>query len=128
MYLERSADQLIPAAQGGLVNRRAERVAFDLLVRYAWRGQRATAMLKDLTRFGARIEGVDGLRKGDGLILLLPDLQPIDADVAWASGRSAGLSLADAIPARAYHDLVSHFATGRLQPGTIGGGFLTRAA
>lgn len=113
MFVDRAIDAVPPAAQRLPYERRAERIAFDMLVRYAWRGRRATAMLKDLTRFGARIEGLDGLRKGDGLTLLLPGLRAIDADVAWADGRSAGLSLPKAIPAGAFSDLVRDFASGR---------------
>ncbi len=48
-------------------------------------------MLKDLTRFGARITGLDALRNGDGIILLLPGLQATHATVAWADGGAAGL-------------------------------------
>ncbi|HEY6869859.1 MAG TPA: hypothetical protein VI199_08900 [Novosphingobium sp.] len=113
MFVDRAVDAVPPATPRPHYERRADRIAFDMLVRYAWRGRRATAMLKDLTRFGARIEGLEGLRKGDALTLLLPGLQAIDADVAWSDGRSAGLSLPTAIPAGAFRDLVSNFASGR---------------
>ena len=113
MFVDRAIDAVPPAAPRPHYERRAERVAFDMLVRYAWRGRRATAMLKDLTRHGARIEGLEGLRKGDGLTLLLPGLRAIEADVAWAEGRSAGLSLPEAIPADAFRSLVRNFAAGR---------------
>ena len=113
MFVDRAIDAVPPATPQPRLERRAERVAFDMLVRYAWRGRRATAMPKDLTRFGARIEGLEGLRRGDGLTLLLPGLQALDADVAWSDGHSAGLSLPCAIPAGAFKDLVHNFAAGR---------------
>lgn len=119
MFLDRAIDAVPPVASQPYAERRAERIAFDMLVRYAWRGRRATAMLKDLTRFGARIEGLDGLRKGDGLTLLLPGLRAVEADVAWSDGRSAGLSLANAIPTGAFRDLVRNFASSRTEAASI---------
>ncbi len=97
MYLNAAHDPLPPPAPpvdfvpAALRERRAERIACDLLVRYAWKGLRATVLLKDLTRFGARIEGIAALRKGDGLTLLLPALPATEATVAWAEGGTAGL-------------------------------------
>lgn len=108
--------------------RRAERVAFDLLVRFAWRGLRATVMLKDLTRFGARIEGLEALRKGDGLVLLLPGLPAIDATVAWAECGAAGLLFEDPL---AYVDLtalIRDFAVTRQDFTPAGTSALRRAA
>lgn len=93
--------------------RRADRIAFDLLVRYAWRGVRATAMLKDLTAFGARIEGLAALRKGDGLTLLLPGLPACEATVAWAEGSAAGLLFDVAIDHADLMRLTRDFATAR---------------
>lgn len=90
--------------------RMAERHAVDLLVRYAWKGLRATVMLKDLTRHGARIEGIEALRPGDGPTLLLPGLPPCDATVAWAAGRVAGLSFDQPLPQGAFDALVRDYA------------------
>ena len=89
--LESASAPLAVFAPAAVRERRAERIAVDLLVRYAWKGLRATAMLKDLTRFGARIEGIAALRKGDGLTMLLPALPATEAIVAWAEGAAAGL-------------------------------------
>lgn len=113
MYLDRALDAGTPVAPLSYRERRAPRVAFDMLVRYAWRGRRATAMLKDLTPFGARIEGVDNLRLDDGLTLLLPGLRALDARIAWIRGRAAGLAFDAAIPQGQFNDLVRDFATGR---------------
>ena len=124
MFIDRAPDAASPVSSVTPISRRAPRIAFDMLVRYAWRGQRATALVKDLTRFGARIEGLQGLRKGDWLTVLLPDLQPIDAEVAWAEGQSAGLAFADAVPASPFDELVRNFAAGGPRtPGGRPGGF-----
>lgn len=116
MFIDRVPDAVPPVAPAGHTPRRAERIAFDMLARYAWHGQRGTALVKDLTQFGARIEGIDTLATGDWLTLLLPDLRPIAATIAWTDGRSAGLSFATAIPAGPYARLVRDFATGRSEP------------
>ncbi|MBC2668928.1 PilZ domain-containing protein [Novosphingobium piscinae] len=112
MYLDSAPDAVPPSGAASFINRRAERVACDMLVRYAWRGHRATALVKDLTRYGARIEGVNGLRPGDWLTVLLPEVRAIDAEIAWVEGSSAGLAFASAVPAQAFTELVRNFATG----------------
>lgn len=116
MFLDRTPEAVPPAAPVAHPRRRAERVCFDMLARYAWRGRRGTAMVKDLTRHGARIEGIHGLTKGDDLTLLLPETRAVAAEVAWADGHSAGLAFDVAIPAARFDELVRHFATGRVEP------------
>ncbi|WP_298195524.1 hypothetical protein [Novosphingobium sp.] len=116
MYLDHALDAVPPATPVAYMPRRAERIAFDMLVRYSWRGQRGTTLVKDLTRFGARIEGISGLRKEDWLTLLLPDVQPIDAEIAWVAGTSAGLAFDSAVPLEAFDSLVRNFATGGCPP------------
>ena len=63
-----------------------------------------------------RIEGISGLRKEDWLTLLLPDVQPIDAEIAWVAGTSAGLAFDSAVPLEAFDSLVRNFATGGYPP------------
>ena len=119
MYLSAELDLAsppLPLADPGpsvLRERRAERVACDLLVRYAWKGLRATVMLKDLTRFGARIEGIAALRQGDGLTLLLPALPATDATVAWTAGSTAGLLFERPLDHAEFAALLRDFACGR---------------
>ncbi|MES2494259.1 MAG: PilZ domain-containing protein [Pseudomonadota bacterium] len=96
---------LLPLAQ-----RRTERRAVDLLVRYAWNGLRGTALIKDLTPFGARIERIDALRQGDWLTLLLPGMPAAHATVAWASGGAAGLAFDEPLDRFAYEAVVAEFA------------------
>jgi hypothetical protein len=94
----------------GAWHRRAERHAIDLLARYACKGLRGTVLLKDLTHEGARIEGLEALRQGDGLTLLLPDAPPVEATVAWAVGRAAGLKFDEAIAEEELLRIVRDFA------------------
>lgn len=101
---------------GAAWERRAERREVALLVRYAWKGLRGTVMLKDLTCFGARMEGLEALRQGDGLTLLLPDHPAIDATVAWAVGRAAGLAFERPIAAPSLDRLVRDFAPSERRP------------
>lgn len=70
---------------------RAPRVSFDLPVRYRHGGQTASVTLKDLTRHGARIEGLAGLRYDDVITLMLPTLRSKKAIVVWVKGGAAGL-------------------------------------
>lgn len=100
--------------------RRSERHAIDLLARYAWKGLRGTVLLKDLTSEGARIEGLEALRQGDGLTLLLPDAPPVEATVAWALGRAAGLRFDEAIAPEELQRIVRDFAPAALAPFTPG--------
>lgn len=109
-------------ATPGQRSRRAERHAIDLLARFAWKGLRGTVLLKDLTHEGARIEGLEGLRQGDGLTLLLPDAPPVEATVAWAVGRAAGLRFDEAIADEELRRIVRDFAAAplaRLTPATL---------
>jgi len=98
--------------------RRAERHAVDLLARYAWKGLRGTVLLKDLTCDGARIEGLEALRQGDGLTLLLPDAPPVEATVAWAIGRAAGLRFDEPIAPEELVRIVRDFAPAAFAPFT----------
>jgi len=104
-----------PAASPYTVTR-AQRHAVELLARYAWKGLRGTVLLKDLTAQGARIEGLEALRQGDGLTLLLPDAPAVEATVAWAIGRAAGLRFDRAISNEALVRIVRDFATAALEP------------
>ena len=92
---------------------RAERVSFDMLVRFRFEGYRATTMLKNLTCGGARIEGLEGLRAGDKVTLYLPSLKPKEALVAWTQGGAAGLEFERPLHPDVFEDLVQHHARSR---------------
>jgi len=95
---------------GGQYHRVTERRAVAMLVRYAWKGLRATVMLRDITRFGARIDGIGALRKGDWLTLLLPGCPATEATVAWTGGSCAGLMFETPLPQGNYDTLIVDYA------------------
>ncbi|NBC35769.1 hypothetical protein GTZ99_04270 [Novosphingobium sp. FSY-8] len=87
---------------------RAERVSFDMMVRYRFEGLRATVLLKNLTCGGARVEGIDGLRVGDMVTLNLPSLKPKEATVVWTMGHAAGLEFERPLHPDIFEELVLH--------------------
>lgn len=102
---------------------RAERVSFDMLVRYRHAGRRSTVVLRNLTAGGARIDGLEDLRWGDEITLMLPSLKPKEARVAWVSGHSAGLEFERPLHPDIFESLVLHHGqwrersdTDRMQP------------
>lgn len=130
-----SAPSVLSANASGRVRERwqgrEERHAVDLLARYAWKGLRGTVLLKDLTRHGARIEGLEGLRQGDGLTLLLPDAPAVEVTVAWAIGRAAGLRFEQSIADEALGRIVRDFAAApmtRLTPDALARQVAARAS
>lgn len=76
----------------------------------------STVMLKDLTRFGARIEGVGLLEKDEAVSLALPGCRPSMAFVAWANDHCAGLEFAEPLDNTVFVDLVTQFGLGREPP------------
>lgn len=93
--------------------RRAERVAFDLMVKYRLWGFRGTIVLKDMTPFGARVEGLADLRMGDEIMLLLPGLQSKLSTVVWADGSSAGVEFDHPLHGEVFKVLVRDYARSR---------------
>jgi PilZ domain len=87
---------------------RAERVSFDMMVRYRFEGTRATVLLKDLSCNGARVEGIPHLRMGDLIAIMLPSLKPKDAEVVWTAGKGAGLQFERPLHPDIYEELVLH--------------------
>ncbi|MEP7221358.1 MAG: PilZ domain-containing protein [Novosphingobium sp.] len=97
----------------GTILRRAERVAFDLMARYRLWAFRGTTILKDMTPYGARIEGLSDLRLGDEITLMLPGLQPKTATIVWASGRSAGVEFDHPLHNEVFRSLTKDYARSR---------------
>lgn len=93
--------------------RRTERVAFDLMVRYSLWGYRGTSILKDMTPHGARMDGLNDVRTGDEVIVLLPGLQPKSATAVWVDGSSAGIEFDHPLHGEVFRDLVKHHARAR---------------
>ena len=92
------------------VRRREARERVEMLAHLRHGVTRATVMLKDLTRNGARIEGVRGLAEDEAVALALPGRQPSLAWVAWANDHSAGLEFAEPLPGAIFTALVRDFA------------------
>ena len=93
--------------------RRVERVAFDMMVKYRLWGFRGTTMLKDMTPFGARIEGIGDIRMGDEITLLLPELQPKNATIVWSEGSSAGIEFDHPLHGEVFKTLIKDYARSR---------------
>ncbi len=72
-----------------------------------------TVMLKDLTRFGARIEGVGQLETDEAVSLALPGCRPSLAFVAWANDHCAGLEFAEPLENTVFTNLVASYGLGQ---------------
>ena len=96
--------------------RRAPRIGFELMVRCSHRSTRSTVLLKDMTRYGARIEGIARPRLGEAVTLMLPGVPARMAFVMWTQGSSAGLEFGDPIEQGAFEAIIRDFAIGELPP------------
>jgi hypothetical protein len=92
---------------------RGQRVAFDLAVRYRQGSTRSTVMLRNLTREGARLDGVSGLRAGDVAMIQLPTLAPKAAKVSWVRGEAAGFQFERPLHPDVFEALVRDYAVAR---------------
>jgi hypothetical protein len=92
---------------------RAERISFDLLVRYRRGDGRGPTLLKNLTCGGARVEGIEGLRCGDKVTLCLPSLAPKEATVMWLMDEDAGLEFDRPLHPDIFEELVLRHASQR---------------
>jgi hypothetical protein len=92
--------------------RRAPRVGFELPVRCKHGLTRFTAMLKDMTRFGARIEGIDATEVGEAITLLLPGQAARMAFVVWINGKTSGLEFGDPLAPEMFDTLIGDYAIG----------------
>ncbi|OYW47407.1 MAG: hypothetical protein B7Z36_03405 [Novosphingobium sp. 12-63-9] len=92
--------------------RRAPRVGFELPVRCKDGITRSTVMLKDMTQFGAQVQGITRQRVGEPLTLLLPGLPATTAYVVWANAMTAGLEFDRPLHPEAFAELVSDYAIG----------------
>jgi hypothetical protein len=95
--------------------RRASRVGFELMVRCKHGPARATVMLKDMTRFGARIEGLAAPEVGEAISLMLPGEAPRLAFVMWTREGASGLEFGDPLHSETFDAMIRDYAVG-LQP------------
>jgi hypothetical protein len=65
--------------------RRVDRQRYEAQIQFRKGTRRALVKLCDISRFGARIEGVFLVREGDHLFVTLPGIAPVGARVAWVS-------------------------------------------
>lgn len=104
------ADNCPAAPANPAFGRRAPRIGFELPVRCAYGQTRSTVMLKDMTRFGARIEGLGKAVVDEAVTLLLPGEPAKMAFVVWTGENVAGLEFGEPLCQRAFDRLVRDFA------------------
>lgn len=92
--------------------RRMPRLGCEMIVRCKQGLTRSTLMLKDMTRFGARIEGLDAPREGEVISVMLPGQAPRMAFVMWAKGSMAGLEFGDPLDTGTFEGLIRDYALG----------------
>ncbi|AIT80182.1 hypothetical protein [Novosphingobium pentaromativorans] len=102
-----------PECGSSPVPRRETREQVEMLAKFRRNFVSSTVLLKDLTRFGAKVEGVGRLCTDEAVSLALPGCRPSMAFVAWANDHSAGLEFADPLDGQTFSDLVARFGLGR---------------
>lgn len=117
---EQTPDDQAPDDQ----DRRTPRAVVEIMATFRYGLASSTVVLKDLTRFGARVEGIGPLEADEAVSLGLPGCRPALAFVAWADGSGAGLEFADPLDAAIYADLVARYGLGSLTNPTLGRHFL----
>lgn len=95
--------------------RRAARVGVELPVRCKHGLTRSTVMLKDLTPYGARIEGIGSQRIGDVITLMLPGLKAKTAYVVWCEASTTGIEFDHPLHGAVFDSLVSDYAIGQMR-------------
>jgi hypothetical protein len=95
-----------------IFRRRPERQQVEMIAHLRHDARTISVMLKDLTRFGARIDCAAKLNVDEAVSLTLPGGRPALAFVAWSKDHSAGLEFAQPLPMHSLELLVEAFATG----------------
>lgn len=90
-------------------DRRQARAQVEMLAHFRRDGISMTVVLKDLTRYGTRIEGVGALEADEVVTLGLPGCRPFIAFVAWANAHCAGLEFVEPLPEDLFRDLVGQY-------------------
>jgi hypothetical protein len=96
----------------GPTGRRETREQVEMLAKFRRGLVSVTVMLKDLTRFGARIEGVGLLEPDEAVTLALPGCRPAMAFVAWSNEHCAGLEFAEPLDDNVFAALVDQHRLG----------------
>lgn len=95
-----------------IFRRRPDRQQVEMIAHLRHDARTISVMLKDLTRFGARIDCAARLNVDEAVSLTLPGGRPALAFVAWSNDHSAGLEFAQPLPVHSLDVLVEAFATG----------------
>lgn len=106
-----------PDADPSARERREQREQVEMMAKFRRDIASSTVLLKDLTRFGARIEGVGPLERDEAVSLALPGCRPSMAFVAWANEHCAGLEFAEPLENAVFAHLVAEYGLG-CQPAT----------
>lgn len=93
--------------------RRQGRELVEMIARFRRDLTNSTVMLKDLTRFGARIDGVGALEIDEAVTLTLPGCRPLMAFVAWSTDHCAGLEFAEPLEDGVFTELVARYGLGQ---------------
>jgi hypothetical protein len=102
-----------------LTARREKRQQVEMLAKFRRDLVSSIVMLKDLTRFGARVDGVGKLSADEAVSLALPGCRPSMAFVAWSNEHCAGLEFAEPLDGRLFSDLVARYGLGREQDAEV---------
>ena len=103
----------MPAQPVTAFERREPRENVEMIAKFRRDLATTSVMLKDLTRFGARVEGVGQLHTDEAVSLSLPGCRPAMAFVAWANDHCAGLEFAEPLASALFSDLVAQYGLGR---------------
>lgn len=106
----------------GPSERRHARAHVEMIARFRRDIASSSVMLKDLTRFGARIEGVGLLEPDEAVSLALPGCRPSMAFVCWANDHCAGLEFAQPLDTTVFTELVARYGLGQVVLGHVGPG------
>lgn len=105
-------EPLESAAETGAIqppDRACPRAQVEIMARFRRYTASSTVVLKDLTPFGARVEGVGALRIDEMVILALPGCRPSAAFVVWANAHCAGLEFTAPLADAQFRELVSRY-------------------
>jgi ABC-type uncharacterized transport system involved in gliding motility auxiliary subunit len=97
-------------------DRRHARERVEMLAHFRRGITATTVMLKDLTPFGTRVEGVGALELDEFVSLALPGCRPLLAFVAWANEHCAGLQFVEPLAAAMFDDLVRQYGLKTIDP------------
>lgn len=105
--------EIAPKARPITQERREERESVEMMANLRSAFTTCTVVLKDLTRFGARIEGIGALEIDEAVNLGLPGCRPAMAFVAWNGAHGTGLEFAEPLDEYVYSQLVVRHGLGR---------------